>query len=130
MTDTDSYVLKMKEKLVTSILDFLILYLLAFDSMEDISPYSIRKILSDRWEWFNPPLPTIYSRIERLEKSEIIDSTMVLVGARGKKILKINDNGWRVLKSMIEEMGDILQFFEVYDDELQLTRFKLRRIDE
>ena len=130
MTDTDDYVLKMKEKFVTSILDFLILYILAYDTMVDISPYSIRKILNERWEWFNPPLPTIYSRIERLEKNNIIDSTMVLVGARGIKKLEINDNGWRVLKSMIEEMGDILQFFEVYDDELQLSRFKLRRTDK
>ncbi len=130
MKSPDEYVLKLKEKFVTSILDFLILYLLAYDPMEDITPYSIRKILQDRWDWFNPPLPTIYSRIERLEKSDIIDSTMVLVGARGKKILKINDNGWRVLKSMIEEMGDILQFFEVYDDELRLSKFKLRRIEE
>jgi hypothetical protein len=84
----EDYVLKMKEKFITSILDFLILYLLAFDSMEDISPYSIRNILRERWDWFNPPLPTIYSRIERLEKNEIIDSSMVLVGARGKKIMR------------------------------------------
>lgn len=126
----DEYVLKMKEKFVTSILDFLILYLLAYHPMGDISPYSIRKILQDRWDWFNPPLTTIYSRIERMEKKNIIDSSSILVGARGKKILKINDNGWKVLKSMITEMGDIMQFFEVYDKELQLSKFKQRRIDE
>lgn len=107
-----------------SLLDLAILYMAAYSS-EKLYPYSIRKNLSEKWGSRAPPLPTIYSTIDRLVNNNYLESKYGEIdGKRVKRVISIADKGWDALESMMHELKQFLNVFEYHEKELEFPRRK------
>ncbi|MCY3414049.1 MAG: PadR family transcriptional regulator [Candidatus Heimdallarchaeota archaeon] len=114
-----------KGRLRGSFLDLAILYMAAFSS-ETLYPYSVKKNLEEKWGELSPPLPTIYSTIDRLEKKNLIESKADVDGPRIKKILVIKEDGWIALEKMMEELKQFLNVFEHHEEDVLFPKFLKR----
>ncbi len=115
-----------KGRLRGTLLDLAILYMAAY-SVEKIYPYSIRKKLEAEWQERAPPLPTLYSTIDRLEKNGLIETKKAEIkDTRVKKVITITGSGWDALEAMMEEMKQFLKVFEYHEQELEFPRRKTK----
>ncbi|MCE7736936.1 MAG: PadR family transcriptional regulator [Candidatus Heimdallarchaeota archaeon] len=105
-----------------SLLEMAILYQAAYS--ERVYPYSMKKDLDAKWGSFSPPLPTIYSAINRMVKAKLIDTTAEIINSRVQKKVKILDNGWEILEMMQGELKNFLSVFEYHEKELDFQKRK------
>ncbi len=123
MTSLDNILSNWIGRVRGSLLDLSILYITAFHSKE-VYAYSLKKVLEEKWgKDITPPLPTIYSTIDRMTKSGLIEAKNSVDGVRVKKILVITDMGWNALRRMIDELGMFLKVFEFHEKELEFSRW-------
>ncbi len=119
--DIEELLAHWKGRLRGSLLDLAVLYMAAFHQGE-LYPYSIKKNLEEKWGDLVPPLPTIYSTIDRLKANNYLESKVNVEGSRLKKILAIKEDGWVALENMMEEMKRFLGVFEYHETEMEFPR--------
>ncbi|MHA2029219.1 MAG: PadR family transcriptional regulator [Candidatus Kariarchaeaceae archaeon] len=103
-----------------SLLEMAILYQAAYS--ERVYPYSMKKDLDVKWGDFSPPLPTIYSTINRMVNANLIQTTSEIINSRVQKKVKILDKGWEILELMQEELQNFLSVFEYHEKEMDFER--------
>lgn len=103
-----------------SLLEMAILYQAAYS--ERVYPYSMKKHLDIKWGEFSPPLPTIYSAINRMINAELIATTGEIINSRVQKKVKILDKGWEILEMMQGELQNFFSVFEYHEKELDFPR--------
>lgn len=107
-----------------SLLEMAILYQAAYS--ERVYPYSMKKDLDVKWGSFSPPLPTIYSAINRMVSAKLIDTTAEIINSRVQKKVKILDRGWDILEMMQKELQNFLSVFEYHEKDLDFQKRKQR----
>ncbi|MFV2015200.1 MAG: PadR family transcriptional regulator [Candidatus Heimdallarchaeota archaeon] len=107
-----------------SLLEMAILYQAAYS--ERVYPYSMKKALDIKWGNFSPPLPTIYSTINRMVKAKLIATTGEIINSRVQKKVKILDKGWDILEMMQKELQNFLSVFEYHEKELDFPKRRKR----
>ncbi|MDH5404082.1 MAG: PadR family transcriptional regulator [Candidatus Heimdallarchaeota archaeon] len=123
----EEYISFWNGRLRGSLLDLAILYQAAF-STEKVYPYSISKKLADEWgENLVPPLPTIYSAIDRLKLAGYIQTKSIAVGSRIQKTIELEEDGWKVLEMMIDEMKLFLKVFEYHEEDLDFDKARRKK---
>ena len=118
------YIASWDGRLRGTLLELAILYQAAF--FQDIYPYSLKKKLNNEWGNHAPPLPTIYSTINRLEKAKFIQTKSEIINSRIQKKIEILDTGWSVLEKMLDELKTFLKVFEYHEKELDITKRRRR----
>jgi DNA-binding PadR family transcriptional regulator len=103
-----------------TLLETAILYQAAY--FQDIYPYSLKKQLDIRWGDHSPPLPTIYSTINRLIKANFIQTKNEVINSRIQKKIDILDAGWVALERMLEELKTFLKVFEYHEKDLDFDQ--------
>ncbi|OLS24277.1 MAG: hypothetical protein HeimC2_23420 [Candidatus Heimdallarchaeota archaeon LC_2] len=105
-----------------SLLEMAILYQAAYS--ERIYPYSMKKAFDNKWGGFSPPLPTIYSTINRMKSAKLIETTSEVINSRVQKKVVILDKGWEALELMQKELQNFLSVFEYHEKDLKIPRRK------
>ncbi len=103
-----------------SLLEMAILYQAAYS--ERVYPYSMKKDLDVKWGKFSPPLPTIYSAINRMVSGKLIETTAEIINSRVQKKVEILENGWDLLEMMQNELKNFLSVFEYHEKELDFKK--------
>lgn len=89
-----------------ALLDFYILYQGAFNTTT-LYPYLIRQNLIELWQEDNaPPLQTIYSAINRLEKAGMITITQEIAAGRVQKVITTSPSGFELIPLMETTLQD------------------------
>jgi DNA-binding PadR family transcriptional regulator len=96
-----------------SLLDYYILYHGAYSTIP-LYAYAIFLSLSNLWEDQSISIQTIYSRINSLEKSKLINVNREIVGGRLQKIITTSKDGFEVL----DQISKVLEK-ELNSDELK-----------
>ncbi len=97
-------------RLKGTFLDLAILYISAFAPTKQHA-YSIHKYLEKRWT-SAPPLPTIYSTINRLEQAGLIRIDGEIENNRVRKVIIPTQKGWEAMEIMQKEADALLQSFK------------------
>lgn len=100
----EEYISSWNGRLRSSLLDMLILKESAY-STDPVYPYSIAKKLQELWGERNaPPLPTVYSVINRMEGKGFIQFSEEIQGGRVQKKILIQPIGYDLLDEMNKEI--------------------------
>ncbi len=97
-------------RLKGTFLDLAILYIAAFAPTKQHA-YSIHKYLEGKWT-SAPPLPTIYSTINRLEQAGLIRIEGEIQNNRVRKVIIPTKNGWEAMERMQKEADELLKSFK------------------
>ncbi len=106
-----SYLESWNGRLRAAILDLAILYLASY-SPKKPHAYSIYKTLQRVWTKHTPPLPTIYSTINRLEENGFLVSESEIENNRVRKTISPSNAGWELLEAMQNDLKHLLTTFD------------------
>lgn len=106
----DTYLEQWNGRLKGTLLDLAILYISAFATSKPHA-YSIHKTLEQKWN-SAPPLPTIYSAINRLEQAGLIKMSGEIENNRVRKVIVPTEKGWETMDRMQREVDELLDSFK------------------
>lgn len=113
---SNPYFRKWNGRLWATILDYMILYLGAYSS-KPVYPYSVHselvKLLN---EDLAPPLPTIYSTIDRLKDNFLISINQEISGGRVQKTVTTTPEGFEMMEIMEKEIGSMEETIQKIKD--------------
>jgi DNA-binding PadR family transcriptional regulator len=105
----DEFMQLWNRRLRNPIVDFIILREGAL-STTDVYPYSLHSNIEGIWEDDqSPPLQTIYSSINRLEKDGLIETRQVIVDGRVQKIITTTAKGFDIMDEMRASFTELIQ---------------------
>ncbi len=106
-----SYLTSWNGRLRGALVELAILYLASF-SPEKPHAYFVYKQLHNHWGEYTPPLPTIYSAINRLEEQGFVKIKNEIENNRVRKTIYPSESSWDLMKQMQNDLVQVLSTFE------------------